>query len=323
MFLLRFACGAILAVSTASTATPVHVLIGACSWELAVVFAYLYNGVTDVSGDRINGSSRPIARGSLSSETARRVAFGAALTALASGLAVGAVFTAVIACAMALGFLYSGPPCYFKRNPTYSAVSGNLGGLLTYCAGFAAAGGAQLPWAGAVAVLAMSLWMGLIGSATKDLSDLTGDTATRRRPAADRFGERTVRLAASALAIALGVAFLIVAAVTAIVAVPAATVMQIGAVLLAVVSLQRRDAVTGHLEDGTDSGQLFRNNSRQLLRAASRQLRRALGTNYGRRPYRVFMLTQYAANICLLATVMVSLLRLSVTKAVQRCSTIA
>jgi 4-hydroxybenzoate polyprenyltransferase len=268
VFGLRYLCGFLLAAHEAGPLITFRGLASAVVWEFAVVFVYLLNGVTDVAGDKINGSRRPIARGHLEPKTAQRVAVGSAVAALSGGIALGGAFTWMVPTMVLLGFLYSGPPCYLKRRAACGLLTGSLGGLLTYGAGYAAGGG-RLPAASPlIFATMMSAWMGVVGSVTKDLSDVAGDVAAGRRTAVIIYGEKKARLASSALALALGAAFLVTTAQTAPTLAWPAVAMQAGAVLVAASNLWQ-----------------FRTGSRR------------------HRPYRAFMLTQYMMHLSLLARV--------------------
>ncbi|MFR9676912.1 hypothetical protein [Streptomyces sp. TR02-1] len=56
VFLIRFAVGA--AFSTQDLADATQLAAGGLAWWMAVVTAYLVNGVLDVKEDRANGSAR-------------------------------------------------------------------------------------------------------------------------------------------------------------------------------------------------------------------------------------------------------------------------
>ncbi|MFD1535515.1 UbiA family prenyltransferase [Nonomuraea guangzhouensis] len=278
IFLLRFASGS--ALGSGMTAS---VLLGAFAWECAVVFVYLLNGVTDVVEDAVNASRRPIARGALPRGFARGFAFLAGGLALLAGLAMGAEFFAAIAAFMLLGYLYSAPPYQLKRHPAGAAVVVTLGGLLTYWGGLASGdgttGGLLTNWgdgtpgdpllAAGVLAVAMSLWMGLVGTPTKDFSDTAGDAAAGRRSAADLFGASAVRRGVGLTAIALGGAYLYAASALAPMLVPAAAVTLAGAIVLAVLAVS----------------------------PLSRGSRKA-----ARLPYRVFMATQYGTHLVVALT---------------------
>jgi 4-hydroxybenzoate polyprenyltransferase len=175
---------------------------------------------------------------------------------------------------LALGYLYSGPPCYLKRGAFTGGMTGILGGLLTYMAGFAAGGGMLFTSRLAFFAVTMSLWMGLVGSLTKDLSDLAGDAAAGRRTAALMVGETRARLAASVAASAVATTFLVIAISLDRMLILSAISLGCGAAALTIICLPK-----------------FSGNF-----------------SFRRRPYRAFMVTQYAAHISFVAMVAYSLL---------------
>jgi 4-hydroxybenzoate polyprenyltransferase len=267
MFLLRYACGAALALGTGNI--PVlRIAVGAIAWECTIVFVYLFNGVMDIKEDQVNQSRRPIAAGRLSQAVALRVAAAAVLAALAAGFALGLSFGVLGAVMLVLGYFYSGRPLYLKRGVVTGGLTGCLGGLLTYLAGRAAVGAPLLTSTSVVFAVVMSLWIGLVGSITKDLPDMAGDAAAGRRTAALMFGQARARLAAAGAALAVGTAFLAAALAAGRVLVWPAITLECGAVALAAVTVPRWSAGS----------------------PASR-----------RRPYRAFMVSQYAAHFALLA----------------------
>jgi 4-hydroxybenzoate polyprenyltransferase len=265
IFLVRFLTGVALGAPAVARPDPALALASMLVCGLATFFVYLFNGVMDVREDSINGSRRPIASGELSPHAAMMVAGGAAALATASGFALGNPTRWTVPAALLLGYLYSGPPCYLKRWPIGTALVVTLAGLLTYYTGFAAyAGGAAQP-GNALPILAaaMSLWMGLVGARTKDLSDVRGDQAAGRRTSAVVRGDERARLLGAAHALGLGVAFLAVATLIAPTLVWPAVTMLAGAAVVAFLSLSR------------------------LSRGSRSQCRR---------PYRAFMATQYCVH---------------------------
>lgn len=280
IFLLRFAAGAALTVRTIGAAGPGHPgpghpdpgrpALAAAAWMSAIFFVYLINGVMDVREDRVNGSRRPIARGALSRATAARVAVAAAVLSLGAAWPLGPPMVGAVLAALLIGWQYSGPPLCLKRHPIGTAVGVTLLGLLTYFAGYLAG---FVPHAGArwadpgtalpIFAVTMSLWMGLVGAPSKDLSDVAGDTTAGRRTLAAGAGQ-----AAGRRAVAIGA--LTIAAAFAVAAPPelrwSCAAVLAGAVTVAVVSLSR-------------------------ISHGDRARRR--------RPYRVFMVTQYAAHAAL------------------------
>ncbi|MEU4410192.1 UbiA family prenyltransferase [Streptosporangium sp. NPDC023963] len=203
-FLLRFLTGASLSSAVAGEGDLGRTAWGALTWTLAVFAVYLYNGVTDVCEDRLNGSRRPIARGELPPAFAIAVAAGAAVAAVAISVALGPVNVGMVAFMLALGYLYSGPPFHLKRRTSGTVAIGLTASILTYYAGaHAYAGGIDLGTQLIVFVLAASLWTGLVGTTTKDLPDLEGDAAAGRVTFAVVHGERALRLAIVGVSLAL------------------------------------------------------------------------------------------------------------------------
>jgi 4-hydroxybenzoate polyprenyltransferase len=113
--------------------------------------------------------------------------------------------------------------------------------------------------------IAMSGWMGLAGW-TKDLSDTTGDRLAGRRTLPVLLGEWRARVVMAAAASLVGWTFVLLSAGLAGDLLPVAVVVCVGSAVLALVA-------TTPLGQGD--------------RAAKR------------RPYRVFMVTQYATHLTL------------------------
>lgn len=263
MFQLRFGVGALLSIDRGSAASPVLLAVGAASWLCATWYVYLLNGVCDQVEDLRNGSSRPIAAGHLPPAAARTILVCLAVAALALGVAVGWHLVLLVALLLGLGSAYSAGARPQKANvPGFIAVV-VAGGLVTYLAGGVSAGRTGWP-GGELAVLAvsMSLWMAFAGM-TKDISDVPGDRAAGRRTLPVVLGESRARRVMALLALTVGVLALALIRHTALALLPMGVVLLCGAGLLAV----------------------------SLFGVGSRA-----GTKPGR-PYRVFMMTQYAAHV--------------------------
>jgi 4-hydroxybenzoate polyprenyltransferase len=268
IFAVRYWVG--VAVVVASTGQfRCAVVLGALAWLLLTMSIYLVNGVSDLTADRANGSSRPLARGLVGAREAVRTAW-----ALAGGGVLLAALTgtaALVVCAVAmvvLGWAYSVGPCPLKCSVAGTAVASAGGGLLTYLAGAAAAGG--LPGVPYVAMFVLlSAWMAVAG-ASKDLGDRAGDQAAGRRTLPVVAGHRTATRAIAAGCLLLGAAAVAVARSWSEVLVPA-VVLCLGAAAVAAEALRTpEDAPRTRL----------------------------------RRPYRAFMITQYAVNPALLLSVL-------------------
>lgn len=267
MFTLRFLCGAALCVQVNHWPLA-RMLGGAIAFDFAIFSVYLFNGTMDLVEDRANGSRRPIATGRLEPAAAQRVTAVSAAASLALGFAVGVVPGLSVAVALGAGYLYSGPPWRLKRHAVSCALCGLIGGLASYVAGATTAAAVlPAPRAGLFPV-ALSLWMGLVGSAAKDLPDAGGDAMAGRRTLAVVRGQAAARLAAAAGALAIGTGFVAAAILAAPALIWPAMTLACGALGVAAVSLPRFSAGT---------------------------------PGRCRRPYRAFMVTQYAAHLALLA----------------------
>ena len=117
--------------------------------------------------------------------------------------------------------------------------------------------------------LVMSMWMGLVGAVAKDFSDTEGDALAHRRNLTLRLGLHRVRWLVSLVALTIGAAFPVAAWRWVPDLLPAALLTLCGAAILGVVAMS-----------SLSSG------DRTRLR----------------RPYRVFMATQYATHLTVIAT---------------------
>lgn len=272
IFQLRFVTGAVLGGATALSGlfSPSFVL-PALGWLLATWAVYLVNGVADIVEDRENSSRRPIARGRLPRRAAATVCYTLALLAFTCCALVGARMAVLVTLFLAVGWAYSTGPRPLKRTMVGFTASVTTLGLLTYLAGASAMGG---QWNGPLFVhgIAMSLWMGLVGS-TKDLSDTSGDRLAGRRTLPVMFGERRARLLMATNASAVGWVYLATAALTTTSLLPVATIVCAGSVVVTFV--------------------LF-----SPLGRGDRDM--------SRRPYRAFMVTQYSAHVALLSPYIVA-----------------
>ena len=270
MFVVRFLCGTQVAVWQADGDRP-GVSWGSwarvgVAWFLATVYAYLINGVEDAHGDRLNQVGRPIGRGDLDVDRARRVARVCAVAALVVAASAGGTALALTAAYLVLGHVYSVPP--FRLAATaWGGPAVVLGAtVLTYLSGALAAGG-RFGADGWILVTVLVLWTTLVGATVKDLSDVHGDLASGRTPLAVRVPDRLVRRGVSGVALLLGAALLVGALRAPWLAAPGLVVL-VGAV-----------AVTHRLS--TTAG--------------------AHGRAETRRPYAAFMVTQFAAHLSVLA----------------------
>ncbi|QIN77659.1 hypothetical protein GBA65_03085 [Rubrobacter marinus] len=181
-------------------------------------------------------------------------------------LLAGWLMVLSVVAALVLGWLYSGPPFYLKRRPAGWAALGVVTALITYNAGTRPTGrGDTISFA--VFSAAMALWLGIV-SQTKDLSDIEGDRQAGRRSGPVVWGENTARLVFSGVALCLGGMLLLSAVSLAPALLASALVLASGATFVAAISL-------GPWGRGDRSRR--------------------------RRPYKAFMLTQYGANLAVVA----------------------
>ncbi|WP_410608375.1 UbiA family prenyltransferase [Amycolatopsis sp. lyj-109] len=267
IFLLRFSAGAALggAGDAHGTAGRFVLVVAGLGWLATTWAIYLANGVADVVEDRANGTARPIARGDLPRRPATRIVWGLAAAGLALAAVVSPVQVLLTAAMLGVGWAYSMGPWPLKANLAGFVAAVTALGMLTYLAGWSAAGGGPLSAPMFLFGLMMSLWMGLGGS-TKDLADAKGDRLAGRRTLPVLLGGRRARVVMAIAASSVGWAFIILCAIKAIGVLPAAAVVLAGSVALSVT----------------------------VLTPLSRGARSA-----ERRPYRVFMVTQYCAHIVL------------------------
>lgn len=272
--LIRFAVGTVMAAQITGHWLPARAGIGVLSWELAIFWTYLLNGLMDIQEDRVNGSRRPIAAGALAISTAARCAAGAAALSLACAGLLGLPTTCTVLVMLVIGWQYSAPPLSLKRGPARTATAGAALGFLAYLAGFVSQVGTTRLHPGPaplIFVLAMSAWMAFVGTPAKDLPDMQGDAAAGRRSLMLIWGEAATRRFLAIAAVTIAIAFSLVSVFgLPLLRWPAAALV-IGASALAPASLSRIS--TG-------------------------------GRSRRRRPYRIFMLTQYAVNVCMLAALL-------------------
>jgi 4-hydroxybenzoate polyprenyltransferase len=267
VFFMRLLAGAVISAGGLSAFGP-PTAGAAAAWVLATLFTYGINGVCDVREDQVNKTGRPIARGALPARMAAVWTWLCAAASVALALLTGStLLTAYDLVFLFLGYAYSAAPFQLKRSSAGTSGSVLLMGLLTYAAGWTAVG-RTLPSAPGVAVaIAMSLWMAAVGAITKDFSHVTGDAAVGRRTSVTAWGDGAARLAGAAGALLVAAGFAAVALHRRALLGPAAAVLAVGAVTVAVLcTTTRGDAARG------------------------------------RTPYRAFMVTQYLVHLALFAT---------------------
>jgi 4-hydroxybenzoate polyprenyltransferase len=267
IFFLRLLAGAVLGRPAGAMVSVGHLFAVALVWGLAIFSVYLFDGVMDIVEDRLNGSKRPIARGTLPRGFAASVATLAAAAAILGAILLGPLYQVMVPIVLVLGYLYCAPPVRLKRWSITAGGTVAIAGVLTFVAGAASHGSVHAYPALIIFGVVFSLWMGGVGALAKDFSDIEGDAAAGCRNAVLRRHSRGVRLViGNSLAVAAG--FLIAAALAAPVLVWPAIVMIVGAATVAWAA-------------------------REAQPQASKATRR--------RPYQAFMLTQYLVHGVVLA----------------------
>lgn len=271
IFGLRFLTGATLS-DLPSRYAAVSVALGCFGWICATCYVYLINGANDSTEDRVNGSTRPIATGRLGLGQARTVAHASGLLAILCCASLSRLMVAFVALFLALGYLYSVPPFALKRHTGRAALVVLLGGGVTYATGCLSGGGAI---DGRLLCFAIALcgWMGLVGIQAKDLSDVVGDRAAGRHTLAVVHSERFARLMVAAAAVGTSGGFLVIAAYWVPTLLGPAVIMGLGGMAVACSALTRHSV-----------GDRSRT----------------------RRPYQIFMITQYAVHLAVVAGLLLS-----------------
>lgn len=258
VFLLRFASMALLAPDPSPS-----IALGATGWLLVTVAIYLLNGISDLAGDKVNGSSRPLAAGVVDVATARFGATACSLTGVATCCVLSPLLGSLSIAILMMGLGYSFGPCWKDGRYAASIVIG-AGAALTYIAGAAVAGVAS--WQLMAFTISLSAWIGL-ASASKDFSDVSGDRMAGRRTIPVELG---FDMASRHLALTTASA--------------AAIVMFVS------IALGVHTITTGVTIAGT-----------AVLAFVLAAARKDEFQFQGRTPYRVYMVTQYAACAGLLA----------------------
>ena len=232
-------------------------------WTLLTVAIYVFNGITDVVGDSTNGSRRPIASGKLASQSATLWCVCLAVAGMALCSRISTQEAGLAGAMLALGWAYSSGPC-LKNRPTGFALTIGAGAGLTYVAGWGARGG-HAGVAVVVVTLLVASWVGVCCGA-KDFSDVDGDRVAGRRTWPVVLGPARASRLLAALAVSGALGALTATVVMGASLVPA-VVLLAGSIMVAVAS----------------------------LRCAA-----ATGRDVRRRPYRLFIATQYLTNLALI-----------------------
>ncbi|GAA2057208.1 UbiA family prenyltransferase [Leifsonia soli] len=207
VFALRFVVGTLLVVG-ADWSSP-GLWLATISWLLTVWAVYLINGISDIEGDRLNGSSRPLASGRLEVPAAWAIAaILLTLSLLLASLFPRPFLLAVLAF-VGLGLVYSVGPWAAKKAAVAALAVAAVGVFLTYLAAALVVGGTVSASAVVFAAVASS-WIAVVGH-TKDFGDVAGDAADGRRTLPVMLGAERARVVVaagtgvvSAAALALG-----------------------------------------------------------------------------------------------------------------------
>lgn len=170
----------------------------------SVACVYLYNGLTDIEGDRVNGSSRPLARGDLTVDQVRWTIVSLIALVVAASSVVPVGVSTCNAFMLTLGYAYSGGRAPAKLHGSVGLAVAATGAVLPYFSGALAASG-RLPFITLTTALVLGAWVWAIG-ATKDLSDVDGDASAGRSTLPVRYGSRRARAIISLRAILLAAA---------------------------------------------------------------------------------------------------------------------
>jgi 4-hydroxybenzoate polyprenyltransferase len=200
VFSLRFAVGGLLANN--SEVDLERVLVGQACWLSAIWAIYLLNGLSDIDGDRANGSTRPLASGRLSTAAAISWCVGLATISIAVSVSLGWRFALVVGCVLVLGAAYSIGPRPLKNWGVAGLAVAAAGGFLSYFAGaisYDRAIDTQL----VIFAFVASLWMFFIGH-SKDLSDIDGDQLAGRRTLPIAIGARPTRVSIAISGVIVG-----------------------------------------------------------------------------------------------------------------------
>jgi 4-hydroxybenzoate polyprenyltransferase len=205
LYLLRFVVGGAVGIAAAGVSPSVSgIVLGAVAAVGASLYVYLLNGMTDLAGDRANGSRRPLATGALSVPTARVWLVALLVVGLAAGFAVSVPVGVINAVNIVLGTLYSVGPRAAKTEALAASGVIGVGGFLAYLVGASAWAGTIAPQAVATSAV-LGLWMGVAGN-TKDFDDAVGDAQAGRHTLPVVLGGRRAGLVIGTAALIAGAA---------------------------------------------------------------------------------------------------------------------
>lgn len=207
VFALRFLVGRLLAGGEDGASASLW--LGASSWMLAVWAVYLINGISDIEGDRLNGSPRPLATGRLDLPSASAIAATLLALSLLMASLLPRPFLLAVMAFVGLGLVYSVGPWAAKKAAIAALTIAAAGVFLTYLAA-ALVVAETVPTSALVFAAVASCWIAVAGH-TKDFGDVAGDAAEGRRTLPVMLGVERARVVVavgtgvvSATAMALG-----------------------------------------------------------------------------------------------------------------------
>lgn len=218
VFLLRFA-----ATSAVITHPALQPVLAALGWLLTTTASYILNGISDLDGDRMNGSHRPLASGRLGTTSASACVFLASAGGLVLCFIANRQCGWFALCMAILGASYSIGP-RLKESATFASMVIGLGAGLTYLAGWSVRG--NVTSGDIVLGSALSCWV-CAACATKDFSDVDGDQLAGRRTFPTMFGLNRAARIVGATTAGASVIVVVVSAVERL-DLPAAVVVLVG-----------------------------------------------------------------------------------------------
>lgn len=185
------------------------VLLADVAWWSASAAIYVGNGLSDLVGDRRNGSLRPLAAGRLRVADAETAVVVLAGVALLSGAATGLGAVLAVAAFLVLGGAYSSGPRPLKERAAGASVTAGAAGAATPLFGALSVHG-QLTGQVVVVASVLGLWMLVAGNA-KDFGDEPGDRLAGRRTLPLVLGPARARRVLSVGVLVVGVLAVILA----------------------------------------------------------------------------------------------------------------
>ena len=232
VYLLRSVSGTLIAPWAYTPQLLAQLTLGVISMLFAVACVYLYNGLTDIEQDRVNGSDRPLATNRLTPAQVQYTIIALVAIDIAIGFYVPLGASICNAGMIILGAIYSGGRYPAKMHGTAALLVAGMGATLPYLStGLIAAGALQSKLVATAVLLGVWVWA---GGAAKDLSDVRGDAAAGRVTLPVRVGERRARRAIARRLVCTAAAATVLCGLG--IAAPALLLMPACAAVLAVLS---------------------------------------------------------------------------------------